>query len=442
MSSGADRRRGGWAARTLAPLGAALALLGVTTGHAAAFALVAEPPASRMTMRLHLGDQRFASTGYGQQSWNSLAAQAMARWNLVGVGGGQDHEYFLVGDPAVSGNPCNRDDGVNEVRFAASICGLAWGDAIGIARRRVVDGRTVQVDILFNSQVPLNAYPGPLQPAAAGGMLYDFYRLALHEFGHAVGLAHPDEAGQVVDAVMNSSPIAEDLRGDDVAGARAVAWGRPRLEQFVQGFYANILGRAPGPGEVEAWVAYLRANPRGASALVRGFFSSPEFLTMRPGTLADFVGALYATVLLRPARPAEIQAWMPLVVGRLNRLVPGFVDSAEFQTVLRGTAPAAIVGRLYREVLGRRPSAAEITAWVDRVAQTGDWHGVALGFFNSPEYLGGARTFADHVAALYRTFLGRAPAPAEVGAWLAVLAGHLGEIEDGFTASAEFQRAF
>ena len=150
---------------------------------------------------------------------------AMARWNAVGVGLGEDHEFFQVGDPGVSGNVCNRDDGVNEVRFSTSICGLGWGDAIGIARRRVIDGRTVQVDILFNSQVPLNGYPGPLRPAAAGGLLFDFYRLALHEFGHAAGLAHPDDAGQIVDAVMNSAPVADELRllgahivGDSVFG--------------------------------------------------------------------------------------------------------------------------------------------------------------------------------------------------------------------------------
>src|SRR6185295_13044834 len=109
--------------------------------------------------------------------------------------------------------------------------------------------------ILFNSLVSLNAYPGPLRPAVAGGLLYDFYRLALHELGHAAGLTHPDEAGQIVDAVMNSAPVADELRPDDVAGVHAVAFGLPGIDQFVRGFYTNILGRTPGAGEVAGWVA-------------------------------------------------------------------------------------------------------------------------------------------------------------------------------------------
>ena len=444
MSSAADRLRCAvrGARNAAACLVAAIALVVLVAGHAAAFVLIEEPPASRMVMRLHLGDQRFPSLGYGEQSWNRVAERALARWNAVGVGAGEDHEYFVVGDPAIGGNVCNRDDGINEVRFASSICGLGWGDAIGIARRRVVDGRTVHVDVLFNAQMPLNAYPGPLQPAAVGGVLYDFYRLALHEFGHAVGLGHPDEAGQVVDAVMNSAPIADDLRADDVAGARAVAWGTPPIERFVGGFYANVLGRVPALDEVAAWVAFLRANPRDASAIVRGFFGSPEFLASRQGTLADYIAVLYATILLREPAPAEVDAWMPLVVSRLHRLVPGFVSSVEFQDVLRSTPPAVVVMRLYREVLGRSPAPDEVASWVALVDERREWHGVALGFLGSAEYLRGARTFADHVAVLYRTFLGRGPAPAEVSAWLAILAGHLAEIEDAFTASPEFQRGF
>ena len=44
----------------------------------------------------------------------------------------------------------------------------------------------------------MDAYPGPVRHTAQGGTLYDFYRIALHEFGHAAGLDHPDEAGQAV----------------------------------------------------------------------------------------------------------------------------------------------------------------------------------------------------------------------------------------------------
>ena len=58
--------------------------------------------------------------------------------------------------------------------------------------------------------------------------------LLLHEFGHAVGLGHPNEAGQSVSAVMNGNRdnawgwgfanVPYSLQPDDIAGAQAL-WG-------------------------------------------------------------------------------------------------------------------------------------------------------------------------------------------------------------------------
>ena len=47
-------------------------------------------------------------------------------------------------------------------------------------------------------------------------------RLLLHEFGHAVGLGHPDGAGQDVRAVMNSVIYYNQLQPDDIEGIRAL----------------------------------------------------------------------------------------------------------------------------------------------------------------------------------------------------------------------------
>jgi hypothetical protein len=131
---------------------------------------------------------------------------------------------------------------------------------------------------------------------------------------------------------------------------------------------------------------------------------------------------------------------MPAMLERVNRLVPGFVNSAEFQRVLASTAPATIIRRLYQQVLLRQPSTAEVNAWVAEVGRTGDWYGAALGFLNSAEFLARPRTFADHVEILYRTFLGRTPSDPELTAWLDLLTAQFIDVENAFTASPEFQQ--
>jgi len=427
-------------------LTSALILLTLLIGWARSgegFSLTPVPPGNRLVMRLHLDDTPFDTHGFGRQSWHSLAVAALARWNGVGVGLGRDRQFFSVGDPAVTGDPCNRDDGINEVRFTERLCGLGWGDVIGVTRIRILGGKTVQADVLFNpgsATVKMDAYPGPLRLASDGRVLVDFFRLALHEFGHAAGLNHPDDAGQNVDAVMNSVIAgADDLRADDIAGVRAVAWGEPLIERYVRGFYVTVLGRVPSTGEVSGWVSVLTAARERTSAIVYGVFHSREFLTTREGTLADYVTALYGAILMRTPTPEEVRVWVPIVLERVNRLVPGFIDSPEFQLLARTTPPTIVITRLYEEVLGRSPSPLEIGAWLAEFERTRDWHRLSLGFLNSREYLTGSRSFADHVGVLYRTFLGRSPSEGEVTAWLGVLTTHMREIEDRFIDSPEFQ---
>jgi hypothetical protein len=75
-----------------------------------------------------------------------------------------------------------------------------------------------ETDVIFNNARSWNSYRGPQQ-----GSTFDLRRVALHEFGHVLGLHHPDEIGQSVLAIMNSI-IAEldTLADDDIAGAQAL----------------------------------------------------------------------------------------------------------------------------------------------------------------------------------------------------------------------------
>lgn len=212
-----------------------------------AFALL-EPPASGYTMNLNLSTAQFQSLGYGLTSLNQLAKDALARWNAVGIGSGPDHEFFRTTNPLVVGNACARD-GVNEVTWASSNCGFAYGSAIAITNRWLVNGVRVEEDVIFNSTVPYNAYQGPFAPTGIGGaVLNDFFRVAVHEFGHAAGLDHPNEHGQQVTAIMNSQISEVDsIQPDDIAGAHAILWSAtsPTTTTTVSATTTTTLG-APG----------------------------------------------------------------------------------------------------------------------------------------------------------------------------------------------------
>jgi hypothetical protein len=106
-------------------------------------------------------------------------------------------------------------DGVNTVTMSSTKCGLAWGDAIAATFRWRLAGRTTQVDVFFDAARTWNVYGGPLRYTGSGEVIYDLYRVALHEFGHGLGLDHPDDAGQTAPAIMppSSWPNSGSLPG-------------------------------------------------------------------------------------------------------------------------------------------------------------------------------------------------------------------------------------
>ena len=93
-------------------------------------------------------------------------------------------------------------------------------------------GNTIyETGVIFNAARTWNSYRGAEREAQTGGTLFDFHRVALHEFGHALGLDHPDESGQRVTALMNSrAGDLDSLQFDDIAGGQAIygaAGGNP-----------------------------------------------------------------------------------------------------------------------------------------------------------------------------------------------------------------------
>ena len=152
----------------------------------------------------------------GSSSWNASAADALQIWNkhLQTV-------RFVEAGSAASGN----GDGRNSVFFSNSVYGESFGNrtiAVTVGFNDAANPTViVETDVIFNNAEVWNSYRGPLQYDSRGNPIFDFHRVALHEFGHVLGLDHPDQAAQSVHALMNSMTDDNDsITDDDIAGAR------------------------------------------------------------------------------------------------------------------------------------------------------------------------------------------------------------------------------
>lgn len=151
----------------------------------------------------------------GSTAWWQVAEAALSEWNAAIA----DVQFSSVrNSTAALGAP----NGFNNVFFGSTVYGDSWGSGVLAVTITYTSGlRRVESDVVFKASLPWDSYRGNLRSAT------DFKRVALHEFGHVLGLDHPDEAGQAVTALMNSTVSNLDgLVADDLSGAQA-AYGIP-----------------------------------------------------------------------------------------------------------------------------------------------------------------------------------------------------------------------
>lgn len=241
----------------------------------------------RIVMHLQLG----ATGGTlidGSDSWDTVAETALAIWNTYI----KDAKFYVVRDaPSLVGD----GNGVNNVFFDSDVYGYSFAGAVAITTEWRNKGFRTEGDVIFNTAYDWNSYRGPLRAAFGGGTLYDLRRVALHEFGHILGLDHPDERGQFVAALMNSyvSNI-DDLKPDDIAGAQAlygVPNGGSNLAEFTKprekrSFTSARRKTFRGTAKARRVVAvYIRNNQiRGKYFKARGVAKWRRPVRLLPGT--------------------------------------------------------------------------------------------------------------------------------------------------------------
>ena len=160
----------------------------------------------------------------GSADWNECAIAALVEWNANLDGAGVTFNAVRGSTRTPAGN-----DGFSNVFFADDVFGTPFDERVlaitssWFIPREGID-ETVEADVVFNNSQAFNCYRGNtrLGPTPESSNTTDLKRVGLHEFGHVLGLDHPDQdtPPQTVDAIMNAFIGNLDaLQLDDIQGA-------------------------------------------------------------------------------------------------------------------------------------------------------------------------------------------------------------------------------
>ncbi|HMJ89324.1 MAG TPA: matrixin family metalloprotease [Candidatus Acidoferrum sp.] len=204
----------------------------------------------------------------GHNSWDAVANEALELWNSV-----LPTIRFTSLDGFGNGDGNER----NEVFFSQAIYGHRFPrDVLAVTTTWFIGDERVEGDTVFNASIPWNSYRGDFD-----GHSVDFRRVAIHEFGHLVGLDHPDEAKQVVPAIMNS--IVSDLDAiteDDALGASALyapLESRYTINVSVDPPQSGTVSVSPSaPDGKFAWGALVTLAPKQARGFRFNLWDAPN----------------------------------------------------------------------------------------------------------------------------------------------------------------------
>ncbi|MGI8432334.1 MAG: DVUA0089 family protein [Chthoniobacterales bacterium] len=295
-------------------------------------------PDRTVQMQLSLGGVHPLIDGF--KSFNASAADALREWDALAA-----HLQFqpILSSPVVPAS--------NDLEMSVFFSGTIFGDTFGSSTLAVTlisdrSGIISETDTIFNTVFHWDSYDGPLRPG-----IEDFHRVALHEFGHTLGLDHPDQAGQTVLAIMNSreSGIFTPQR-DDIAGIEALYANGPAEQSPVPApVLANISTRGlVGSGDNVLIGGFIVQGPGSATFILRaiGFSLSAQRIT---GALFDPVLTVYdssqqqiaksddwtsspkaatlASYHLDPPNTIESAVMLTLAPGEYTAVVEGYTDA-------------------------------------------------------------------------------------------------------------------
>jgi Matrixin len=278
----------------------------------------------------------------GFTSFNDSAIDALKTWNprLAHL------QFSWVKNSPVT--PMEGDDEMS-VEFNNTVFGDKFGsDTLAVTVLAYRGGNFEETDTVFNSAISWDSYRGALTVCPpVCPPVFDFHRVAIHEFGHTLGLDHPDKAmpPQHVVAIMNSHVSDLDtLAQDDINGVTAIYGTGPAY---------NSIPNAP----VLMDLSTRGTTYTGNNVLIGGFIvqgSQPAQLIVRclafslasfrvPNALGDSVIELYDA---NRNRIASNDDWFTSsdaeTISSYHRDPPNSVESALLVTLNPGNYTAIV----------------------------------------------------------------------------------------------------
>jgi hypothetical protein len=198
-------------AATAAMLALALGVLDPRNANAYVLEGPKWPSGSTPVMQLELGSPGRTLLD-GNTSWNTAAAPALDMWNQVVAR--MQYGRVMNSTAAVASG-----DRVNSMAFSNTVFGQSFGsNTLAVTYYSYSGSTMIEADILFNRAQSFDSYRGSLRSGS-----YDIQRVALHELGHALGLAHSSAASAIMNPYISNLYA---LQSDDIAGAQAL-YGAP-----------------------------------------------------------------------------------------------------------------------------------------------------------------------------------------------------------------------
>ncbi|WP_404424907.1 matrixin family metalloprotease [Nibricoccus sp. IMCC34717] len=185
-----------------------MAFLAITTV-LRGFALLDTPkwPDGVIQLTYNLGNQVTYSDG---KTPNQVADAAAKLWNPYMA------RVSLAGVEGTAG-PSPANNGQNNVFFSSDVRGQAFGPNVLAVTLLYESNGSKEADILVNRAISWNTYDD--YPTL------NLSPLLVHEYGHVLGLGHPDEVGQNIESIMRSVMTGTTVPADDDALGVASLYG-------------------------------------------------------------------------------------------------------------------------------------------------------------------------------------------------------------------------